>query len=304
MIIKCPNCSFEQPLEGDYCLNCGGELEKLLAEEKKRRKQEHIRTKLLLITLFSVLLVGYVLIFYNSDSTISKNSFIQNTSDNAINNKPLKTNPSKIVNRAEAPSLSEESKIHSKPAEFLKKNQAQPVSASNIKKSLASKKKNEIEKSNSTQIDATIKKNIKNLQLLDRFNCGNLKVKILLNDSETKNLLNCSQVVVSDIDPKETFVLEEGKAAIVSMSLYLSESLLEVIMTVVIDNTPISYNYFYNLPQIKESTASIAFPIGLKDPPPDLNKIIEDSSVLPLFFKDKRSGIPPGWSSLFFHATF
>ena len=148
-----------------------------------------------------------------------------------------------------------------------------------------------------------VRKNIKNIQLLDRFNCGDSEVKVMLNDLETKSLEDCSQVVVSDIETKETFVLEEGEAT-VSMSLYLTDTALEVIMTVLKGDTPLSYNYFFNLPQTKESTTSVVFPIQLKSPSSDVEKVLENSSVLPLFFKDTKSEDPSNWSPLFFHATF
>ena len=291
MIIKCPSCGFEQPLEGDYCPSCGGELQKLLAAEKQLKKIEHIKTRLMLVGLSSLLFLGYFLIFYTQSSE-KQNSLTQIKSVKDAT-QPVRLNPSKIVGRITTPPK--------KPGDISHKKRApKTVSASEITKSNTS---SQVEAAKTKSADSLAKKSIRTIQLLDRFNCNEPEVKILLNEDETQALLNCSQVIVSNIAPKETFILEESKAT-VSMSLYLSESTLEVILTLLIDDEPVNHNYFYNLPQTKASTKSIVFPIQLKSPSPDIDKIIEDNPVLPLFFKRKTSNDPSNWSSLFFHATF
>ena len=297
MIIKCPNCSFEQPLEGDYCPSCGGELQLLLKKEKQRKIKEQLKSKILLATLSFVLVAGYVLIFYTKNSQTKVNEFEAEVPI-AQTDKPLKLSPSKIVSRSAAPPKKE---IPSKPKINESKKKKNVVSAAAIKTSKTetlAKIPPENEKT-----DDLVKKNIQNIKLLDRLNCEDTEVKVILNDVETKNLVDCSQVVVSDIETKETFVLEEDEAT-VSMSLYLTETALEVIMTVIMEGDPLSYNYFFNLPQTKESTASVVFPIQLKSPSSDLEKALENSTVLPLFFKDKDAEDLQNWSPLFFHATF
>lgn len=294
MIIKCPSCSFEQPFEGEYCPNCGGELRKLLAAEKQRKKKEHIKTRMILVSLSSLLFLGYFLIFYGK-SDESKNLIVQNEAESAERAQPVKLTPSKIVSRAAAPPI--------EPRKRAVKRKA--VAAGDIRKKPIVEPQTETTKAKALQTDTVVEKSIRNIQLLDRFNCDGLEVKVLLNKDETKNLLECSQVVVSDIGSKETFILEEEEAT-VSMSLYLSESTLEVIMTILTDDEdePISYNYFYNLPQTKTSTESVVFPLQLKGSSSKIDELIEDSPVLPLLFKGKSASDSSNWSPLFFHATF
>ena len=132
MIIKCPNCSFEQPLEGDYCPSCGGELQLLLKKEKQRKIKEQLKSKILLGSLSALLVVGYILIFYTKSSD-TKISEIENEVPVTQRDAPVKLNPSKIISRSAAPPKKETPKEPKLQKPLAKKN---VVSAASINTSL------------------------------------------------------------------------------------------------------------------------------------------------------------------------
>ena len=290
MIIKCPSCGFEQPYEGDYCPKCGGDLQKLLAEEKRQKKRELIKARVILVSLSTLLLVGYFLIF---NSQKNEPQIAKETIKTAQPKTPVKLNPSKIVSRNNRPSP--------QPAADPYKTKAS-VTPAVVAKTSTEPKVTEPEK-DTTVKDSVVEKEIRGLQLLDRFNCEKRQTKVVLNKEETDELVDCSQVVVSDIGPKETIVLYESEAT-VSMSFDLSNNTLEVILTVLIGEEPTNHNYFFNLPQTKNSTESVIFPIALKNASSKVEEALKETSIFPLFFKNSETNQDSNWSTLSLHGTF
>lgn len=299
MIIECPNCSFEQPREGDYCPNCGGELNALFRQKKLKEKKEGFKTKAILGGLSVALVVGYFALFFFNSPKPEQEAF-DNLARQSQDINKIKLKPSKIVSRASAP----------KRKSLVNKSMVTAVSEPQMK--VKPLKENEVPtealkaKSEATDPKPVAKKSIQGLSLIDRFECADLEIKTALNEDSTSDLLSCSEVLLSEMTYGQEILLEDGETPI-TFKVEVSETTIDVTIAVLVEEETLTYEYFFNIPQTTEATESLAFSLRLKQPSEKLSSSLENSEVLPLFFKDKNNPdreAPSKWSPLVLHATF
>gem|GEM_PF-6734916 len=295
MIVTCPSCNFEQPLESEYCPSCGGNLNSLLNKEKKEKKTQRIRTRAILLSLGLVLILGYSLIFVLKDSKEK-----QTVSEDVSKTKrveSIKLKPGKIVGSANIKrslkktvkgTLTSESSIKS-----LKASTADFETDQALKQASYSEKSTDLKDNLSTiksnadsNVSEAEKKPILKIELRDSLNCSGLRQIALtsLNQDESSSFLNCSQLILSNIENDRNYVLEENDQTLVSFKLDVTENEIIYTLSTLLNEEEIISKKTVNIPTINNETVSFVVLIDPKITPVDSQEAIEKSELLPLIF--------------------
>ncbi len=304
MIVTCPSCNFEQPLESEYCPSCGGNLKSLLKEEKKEKKTQHIRTRAILLSLGLVLILGYLLIFVLKESK-EKQIVASEDQSKTKSIESIKLKPGKIIGSAKAKLGSRKSinKDSSSPtnegstkslkasATAFENSQAikqasyskEPITTikNNLKENLTSKNA-----SKTSNVNDTKKKSIVKIELRDSLNCSGLRqiAQTALNQDESSSFLNCSQLILTDIENDRNYVLEENDQILVSFKLDIDENEIVYTLSTLLDEEEFISKKAVNIPNVSDGAVSFVVLIEPKNTPENFEDSVEKSELLPLIF--------------------
>ncbi len=213
MIVSCPNCFLEQPLD-QYCAGCGKELDKLLEAKKEHTSLKVKRTKITV----AVLIVAFLGSSYLYYSSLSPNKLLSQKNDENNNQVKVALPKDKIVGDKES------SKAY----------------AVETKKKKAPKRKKKISKKPAAVIEPATEvidsvKKIKTFYFISTENCDDPPSTGELNAKQYSSLIECASVHFKTSRTKVEDVLDDSPSFATQFSLKVDEYLIELSFSLTTD---------------------------------------------------------------------
>ncbi len=203
MIVSCPNCFLEQPLD-HYCAACGKELRKLINEKNKNIS---LRTKKTQFTIVFLLLIflNAVYLYYSNNKT--KTHLLPQNSSNEQTQVKLAL-PKDYIKRRKP-----DSKTHT---------------VEKIKKPIKQTLKQESFLKNNAPVEEKTPKKIKAFYFLSLQHCNSTPLTGELNNSQYIKLMKCAVIHFKTSNMKIEEILDEAPSFATQFSINLEKNFIKL----------------------------------------------------------------------------
>lgn len=216
MIVECPNCSLEQPLD-QYCAGCGKQLDKLLAEKNSRLSARVKKINFVFSFIFISFLSGSYLYYSNLNS--NQNILEQN---NSLKKNHVRINISKAKITRDPKARTSKTSKESPAARKKNLRRSKNIFPASVIKNPAPKKKILIKK-------------ISNLYLVSFENCINKPVLGEINNVQLSTTLDCASIHFQTTKLSTEDIIEESSFFSTQISIKTSSLFVELSFTLTTD---------------------------------------------------------------------
>lgn len=238
MIVKCPSCSLEQPLD-EYCAGCGKKLNRLIKEEQQHRKEED-RKVAVFLSLALVTFVVCVFAYYKFSKEVQTQAVVADTGAQEV------YRPRKVALKKTKINSENDQATSTAPVENA------PLALKSTKASLKSAAETKFLEEDESKLAVPPKTPSKPLQIerlyfLNGESCPpeDLQVGALEEQSQIEGVLSCALVVFEENIEDGPFVFDEGSSFV--LRLQTKSSAQSTDLNFALNTEQYTFNYSFSL---------------------------------------------------------